>query len=85
MVNMNGNLIKYNDVFRQVLSLSDNSELESLQYRISEGWNSIAQIGIISTLEDSFDINMDTEDIFGLTSYETGLKILKDKYDISFD
>lgn len=38
-------------------------------------------MGLISELEDAFDIEMETDDIVDFNSYNTGIKILK-KYNV---
>jgi len=38
-------------------------------------------MGLIATLEENFDIMMDTDDIIDFSSYEKGKEILK-KYDV---
>jgi acyl carrier protein len=38
-------------------------------------------MSLIAALEEAFDIMMDTEDIIGLSSFETGKAILK-RYDV---
>lgn len=38
---------------------------------------------LIAALEDEFEIMMDTDDIIDLSSYETGIEILK-KYHVGF-
>jgi hypothetical protein len=40
-------------------------------------------MGLIATLEDSFDIMLDTDDIIDFSSYARGKEILK-KYDVIF-
>ena len=46
-----------------------------------ENWDSIGHMQLMATLEDTFDIMMDTDDIIDFSSYEKGIEILK-KYDI---
>ena len=41
-------------------------------------------MGLISALEDAFDIMLETEDIIDLSSFEKGKEILSDKYEIDF-
>ncbi len=40
-------------------------------------------MSLISALEDTFDIMMDTDDIIDLSSFEKGKEILS-KYDVEF-
>ena len=41
-------------------------------------------MGLVASLEDAFDIMMDTDDIIDLSSYEKGMEILSKNYDINF-
>ena len=75
------NLEKYNDSFISSLHIEE-SQLVGLTYQLVEGWDSVGHMGLIATLEDNFDIMMDTDDIIDFSSYEKGIEILK-KYDIN--
>ena len=44
-------------------------------------WDSVHQLGLISQMEDAFDIMFDPEDIMEMTSYANGKALLK-KYDV---
>lgn len=77
------NLDKYIQTFRQTLHLDDSVEVKGLEYRDS-GWDSVAHMVIMATLEESFDIMLDTDDVIDFSSYEKGMEILK-KYDVEFD
>ena len=41
-------------------------------------------MGLIAELEDTFGIMMDTDDIIDLSSFEKGIEILGEKYDVEF-
>ena len=41
-------------------------------------------MGLIAALEDAFGIMMDTDDIIDFSSYEKGIEILSNNYDIAF-
>jgi acyl carrier protein len=79
---MNKNLEKYNKIFIDLLDVQE-SELPVLKLKESPNWDSVGHIGLISNLEDTFDISLDVDDMFALTSYQEGLQILK-KYNIVF-
>lgn len=51
--------------------------------RISN-WDSVGHINLISSLEETFDINMEPEDMFEITSYSDGLLVLHNQYNIEF-
>ena len=41
-------------------------------------------MGLIATIEETFDIMMDTEDIIDFSSFEKGKEILSSKYGVEF-
>ena len=75
------NLEKYNRVFKEVFSLDDAFDGETIKMNDTEDWDSIGHITLITTLEDTFDIMFETEDILAFDTYVKGMDILK-KYDI---
>jgi acyl carrier protein len=76
------NLEKYNEGFRLSL-LVDDEQLQGLTYQSVDTWDSVGHMGLIATLEESFDIMFDTDDIIDFSSYEKGKEIML-KYGISF-
>ena len=79
------NIEKYDQAFAEGLEI-DPAEinLKELKYQDIPEWDSVGHMGLISALEDAFDIMMDTDDIIDLSSYEKGMEILKANYDIEF-
>lgn len=77
------NLEKYNDIFRKMFNVPDD-HLETLAYKETAEWNSMAQIALVAEIEEKFDVDFDTDDIFQLKSYVVGKEILADKYEIEF-
>ncbi len=77
------NLEKYNTVFTENLQITED-KLANLQYQSVELWDSVGHMTLIAALEDAFDIMMETDDIIDLSSYEKGIEILKEKYDVEF-
>ncbi len=73
----------YIQSFKQILQLDDSVKVQELKYRDS-GWDSVAHMVIMATLEESFDIMLDTDDVIDFSSFEKGMEILK-KYDVEFD
>lgn len=76
------NLEKYNNAFIDALEIEE-SQLEGLKYQDIPEWDSVGHMGLIASIEDAFDIMMDTDDIVDFSSYEKGKEILN-KYDIEF-
>ena len=77
------NLEKYNSVFCEILEVSED-KLSGLIYQGTNLWDSVGHMSLVATLEERFDIMMDTDDIIDFSSYEKGLEILKEKYDVKF-
>ncbi len=74
------NLEKYNAAFISSFQVEE-SKLGALTYQSIQDWDSVGHMGLMSVLEDSFDIMLDTDDIIDFSSYEKGKEILK-KYDV---
>ena len=77
------NLEKYNNAFCETFEIEE-SQLDGLEYQAIQKWDSVGHMGLISALEDAFDIMMDTDDIIDLSSYEKGKEILTKNYDVEF-
>jgi acyl carrier protein len=83
-LDMSINLEKYDLLFRDVFSLTQNQLDSTLLYQSVPGWDSVGHMEMISRLEESFEINMEMDDVIDFSSYEEGKKILS-KYGINFD
>lgn len=77
------NLEKYNAVFIDVFSVSENELNDEFSSENMVVWDSIRQLSLIDAIEESFDIMFDTEDILSLTSYQIGIEMLVSKYNIN--
>ncbi len=71
---------KYKQAFVDAFGVEE-KEVESLTYQGIPAWDSVGHMGLISALEDAFDIAFDTDDIVDFSSYEKGKEILK-KYEV---
>ena len=74
-------LEKYNNVFVSNLQISQ-QQLPELAYQSVPAWDSVGHMGLITALEEAFDIMIDMDDIIDFSSYEKGKEILK-KYNVS--
>ena len=74
------NLEKYTNVFTETFSVSE-EVAKNLKYQSIPAWDSVGHMGLVSALEDAFDIMMDTDDIIDLSSFEKGKEIMA-KYDV---
>lgn len=77
------NLEKYNQAFIEVLEV-EVSQLVGLKYQDIAAWDSVGHMELVATIEDAFDIMMETDDIIDLNSYEKGKEILSSNYGIEF-
>lgn len=77
------NLEKYTQVFTELFGKSAD-EVKKLHYQDIPEWDSVGHMTLVSQLEDTFDIMMETDDIIDFESYAKGLDILK-KYHVDFD
>ena len=68
---------KYDQAFIVGLSIDENMNLENLQYNSIEEWDSIGHMGLITELEENFEISMETDDIIDFSSYGKGKEIFK--------
>lgn len=74
---------KYNQAFVTAFEIEE-SKLFGLQYQDVEAWDSIGHMNLIAELEDTFDIEMETDDIIAFSSYEKGIAIMH-KYDVEIE
>lgn len=75
------NIEKYEKVFINCFSVDKSQLDEKFGYESVTDWDSIGHMGMITELEDTFDIMMDTDDIIDFSSYDRGKEILK-KYNV---
>jgi len=69
--------------FASGLSISEESVNETLQYASTPGWDSVAHMALIASLDSTFDIMLDTDDVLDLSSYPKAREILR-KYGVQF-
>lgn len=75
------NLEKLNNIFCEVFSVEASALNADFNKNSVEGWDSVHQLSLTSSVEDEFDIMLDAEDILEFTSYDNAKAILA-KYDI---
>ena len=75
------NLEKLNKIFCEVFSVEEASLNCDFNSCNVDGWDSVRQLSLTSSVEDEFDIMLDAEDILEFTSYDNA-KVILAKYDI---
>ena len=76
------NLEKYTQTFNEMFGKTVD-EVKKLHYQDIPEWDSVGHMTLMASLEDEFDIMLDTDDIIDFESFDKGLDILK-KYGIDF-
>ena len=72
---------KYQNVFIESLSINSSNFSENLKYNEIPEWDSIGHMTLMSGLEDTFKIALETDDIVEFSSFKKGIEILK-KYKV---
>lgn len=70
------NLEKLNKIFCEVFSVEESALNDNFNKDTVDGWDSVHQLSITSSMEDEFDIMLDAEDILLCTSYVNAKEIL---------
>lgn len=78
------NLDAYKSIFVDVFSVSEDELNDRFSNDNIDNWDSIRHLSLITSVEEVFDIMLDTEDILGFTSYALGMHILNEKYNVTF-
>lgn len=71
---------KYDAAFIDGLGVTE-ADLPGLAYRSVTAWDSVGHMGLMATLEETFGIALEMDDILDFSSYEKGVEILA-KYDV---
>jgi acyl carrier protein len=71
------------NAFSQALGLDSAIAYESLAYGRTQGWDSVAHMGLVAEIENSFDVMLATDDVIDLSSFPKAKEILG-KYGIQF-
>ncbi len=78
-----GNEQKLKDAFVAALNIAPEKVIDDLAYQSISEWDSISHMILISQLEESFDVSIDTDDVIDMSSFGKAREILK-KYNINF-
>ena len=70
---------KLNLILENILELDGSEEIESLSMISYPKWDSLAQLSIISALEDEFSIKISIKDFEMLSSYKSIKNMLTEK------
>ena len=74
------NIEKYNQVFMAIFGVRER-DLKKLTYQGVDSWDSVGHMELITKLEETFTILIETDDILDFNSYSKGFDVLT-KYGI---
>lgn len=72
---------KYHHLFMEVFSLQAEEVKDDLAYNTIAAWDSVGHMMLMSALESTFSIMLETEDIIDFSSVGKGKEILE-KYNV---
>ena len=72
---------KYKEIFTKSLAIDEKKFNDKIKYNDIPEWDSIGHMTLMSGLEETFKISMDTDDVIEFSSYKKGIEILK-KYKV---
>jgi acyl carrier protein len=68
---------KLKQAFQKILHLPADTDYALLAFARTEGWDSIAHMKLIASIEEAYDIMIDTQDVLALSSYPIALTIIE--------
>lgn len=71
------NIDRLRSAFRTALELPEDFDVDSLEYRGIEKWDSLAHMALVATLEDEFDVMIDTDAVIDMSSFAMAREILE--------
>lgn len=80
MTNEKTNSEKYDDIFVNTFMVNQD-DLDDLKYQDVEAWDSVGHMSLVAELEDTFNIEMDIDDIIDLSDYKKGKETIS-KYGV---
>ena len=80
---MSENELKLRRAFAVGLNMLETEIDKTLKYGNTPGWDSVAHMSLIASLDSTFDVMLDIDDVLDLSSYEKAREILV-KYGVHF-
>ena len=70
------NIEKYRNAFMDALELEEDEVSEDLALGETSEWDSLGHMILISTIEDAFDVSIESEEMTEFDSYRSGMELL---------
>ena len=74
----NMDLKKLEELFINILEIDDASQVSSLAYRSIPTWDSVGHMALVAEIEDVFDIELSTQQVLDLSSFEKAVEIISE-------
>ncbi len=59
------------------MDLGDDVDVENLQYRDIDQWDSVGHMALVAAIEDEFDVMLDTDQVIDMSSFKVALEMLR--------
>lgn len=63
-------------IFSESLGITLESVVDDLKYSECPEWDSVAHMGLVAAIEESFDIMIDAEDVIDMSSFAMAKQIV---------
>ncbi len=77
------NIDRLRVAFRTALGLPEDYDVDALEYRGIDKWDSLAHMALVAEIEDAFDVMIDTDEVIDMSSFAKAQEILG-KHDVDF-
>ena len=67
---------KLKDAFIQAIGLPADTDFSTVNYGVTNHWDSVAHMQLIAEIENSFDIMLSTEQVIALSSFEKAKQLV---------
>ena len=67
---------KYKKVFIESFGINESELNDDLKYNTIDAWDSVGHMSLIALLEDTFEIQLEMDEIIDFSSYSKGMEIL---------
>ncbi len=71
------NLDRLRVAFQIALGLPEDANVDRLEYRTIEQWDSLAHLSLVAEIEDAFDVMIDTDEVIDMSSFDKAIDILR--------
>lgn len=65
------------EIFRVVFEVPDGSDVSQFRQGVTERWDSLAHVALVTGIESEFGVTLDTADQLEMTSYDAIRDILE--------